>query len=268
MTVHSLFDFVLHVMGLGVTFSAIAGVMFAAAALRRRRNETDWDSFGFGRVFRVIPLERKNLRIVLTVLALGFAWLMFLSINNYLSLYHQERGRIFASQKLPTHELASLEPENTPRQKAIRAYEKALFFDPRNYVAALWLGTMYWEMTGGNWEFATLETEQALQWHERAIRANPYFGDAHMNRANLYLLMGRIEEAQADCQRLLEIAPLNPVYRFTCAKVCLAIPDYACAREHLEKALETSTQFDHDILGAVQFYLELIEGLPRTDDYE
>lgn len=257
-TVHGIFDFVWHVMGLGVTITTIVALIYASSAFRRKRSETDFECFGFDQAQEHAALSPAVQRYALVALGVGFLLFLFVSYNNHLSLSYCEKGFTVA------HKEASESEEMTEhRNEAIAFYEKSLHFDPRNFTTALWLGTVYWEKTDGNYDLnATMQEyiRQALHWHDEAIRINPYFLDAYLNRANLFLNTGQPELARKDCEKLITLSPFNPVYRLLYGKVCLTLVDWKCAREQLTKARVMGE--GSVVVYEAQRYLDLIEKPP------
>lgn len=251
MCVHSGVDFILHVMGLGVTFTVIAATIFGATALRRKHSETDLEEFAFHRVHRALVLTPTVLRVVTCVLAAACVGMMWLGANTLRSQLHASKGYNLAHRAEPLID------------EAIAEYQQAIRYDARNYTAALWLGGAYWAKTLGNWDYFPEEVDQSLRWHDHAVKVNPYFGDAYLNRANIHMMINQTEKALADCQTLVKLSPENPVYRFTMGQVYLALSDFDSAREQLSLAMSLSEKSGHPVGHQAFPLLEKIYDAPR-----
>ena len=252
-TVHSAFDFVLHVMGIGVTFAAIAALLFAAAALRRKRNETDWEAFAFDQTSRLIPLGSRKQWIVLACLTITFLMFFPLGLRNHLSLRSLEEGDKQIAKRIDP------DPE-----EAIRYYESAIRLDPGNYAAAYTLASAYYQKSGGDWETQRQWFDKAVYWYEQAVRSNRYLDYALHDLAQRHLEMNQLDRARNDYEQLCRIRPLDPSYHATHAQICMMLADYDCARRQLELAMKCAdpTAPDNDS----KRYLELLQKVPRSED--
>ena len=88
--------------------------------------------------------------------------------------------------------------------KAISNYSKAIHFDPGNPRSYEGRGSAYSKI--GHHDKAIEDFDKAL-----ALKPAPLeLGEIYINRAGEFVLLGKIEEAVADCSKAIEIFPDNP----------------------------------------------------------
>jgi O-antigen ligase len=252
LTVHALFDFVLHLMGIGVTFVTIAALMYAAASLRPKRSETDLALFGFDRGYKILPLSPRQHQIALSLLAIAFLGFMFLSVNNLVSLL-----------KFEDAERQAYSVKEPDTDKAIEYAESSLRFDPRNYKAASLLADLYSEKSGVDLLHLRVYSAKALRMYVATTEANPYFSEGLIKLANIYIESDEVEKARKLCQKLVAVSPLSSASHLLYGRVCLIVADYPCAKQQLEIASQLGDPKEDPSAEEAIRYLGLIKNLPN-----
>jgi tetratricopeptide (TPR) repeat protein len=79
---------------------------------------------------------------------------------------------------------------------------------------------------------------EALDGCAAALRADPSYGDAHLNRATVLSDLGRYEEALADYEACLAVDPGRPEALFHSATAYLALGDYERGWERYETRMD------------------------------
>lgn len=253
--VHSLFDFVLHVMGVGVALTVAVALMFCAAALRRKRSETELDAFGFEETCRMIVLSPRQQQGLLVAIGIIFLGLFPLALNNLLAMRWSEQAEALAY---------AAEWDDPEAAEAL--YQRAIRADSRNYRTAVALGNFYFGRGGNDPEANKEIFDKAMHWYGHAIRSHPYYAPALQLRAQIYTRLYEVEKAHADCERLLQVSPHNPAVRVVRGEVCLMEADYECARENFELARQLADVYNQQTAKIAEEYLELIKDAPRPED--
>lgn len=88
------------------------------------------------------------------------------------------------------------------------AVEKALALDPNLAEAHYARGLILWTHA------KRFPHEQAIQSYKRAIALDPMLEEAHHQLGVVYFHIGLLDEARAECEKALEINPLNSLVRF------------------------------------------------------
>jgi tetratricopeptide (TPR) repeat protein len=83
---------------------------------------------------------------------------------------------------------------------AAGAYQQALSVNPREPVALLNLGNVYFRQ--GN-------AQQAIALYRQAIAANPGLAPAHFNLGRAYAMSGQLAQARSEIERGLAFEPEN-----------------------------------------------------------
>lgn len=85
---------------------------------------------------------------------------------------------------------------------AIKAYNKVLELQPKNYSAALYIGDSY---------FAAQDFNNAGQWYERAIQIDPDRETAYRYYADMLTKQGRMQDARARSIQAVVAEPYNAI---------------------------------------------------------
>lgn len=256
--VHALFDFVLHVMGIGVTITTVIGMMYAGAALRRKRSEVELEAFGFEEVVRSQPLSLWMQRILLGILGVAFLVFFPVSIRNYLAIRYEQQAEAV---------LLNLSEWDDP-ESVLPLYQKAVRADSGSYRAAFALAGYYGGHVGDDPKTNREAYDQAQHWYAAAIRDNPYFVPGYEARMQLYVTAQELKKARADCEKLISLNPFHPQYRFTLGEMCLVEADYDCARKQFELAQKLAVEMSSPLAEPAKNYLELLKDVPRPEDVE
>lgn len=90
-----------------------------------------------------------------------------------------------------------------PEERVMFYYEKALRLCPEHLMSLVNLGTIYF----GRRQFVV-----ALEYYDRAIQTNPYYGLAHFNYASTLDELGRREEALTSYQQAIYLGHTDAYY--------------------------------------------------------
>jgi tetratricopeptide (TPR) repeat protein len=254
-TIHSLFDFVMHVMGIGVTLTVVAALAYSAAALRRKRSETELDRFGFDQAHRSTSLSPRQLNALLASLAVAFLLAFPVALRNYLSIRFE----------LEAEALAYAAEWNDP-DAALELYHRAVATDARSYHAAYALASFYFAHGGADPEIDASRFELTLRWYREAIRLNPYFLYAREALARIYAQRHQADEARAQFEAMVGISPFHPNYWILYGEACLIGADYEAAREKFRHSLPLIPENEPEMRRQAETYLTLLEGVPRPSD--
>lgn len=255
-TVHALFDFVLHVMGVTVTLVVAVAMMYAGAALRRKRSETEMDAFGFEQAFEYRPLSSKMQWVTLGILGIGFVFFFQLSLRNFLAMRYEQQA-----------ESVMVKADEWADPDAARAvYEKAARIDSGSYRAAYSLANYYYAHGGDDPEGNRAAFDQVLHWYSKAIQLNPYLDSLYLARVPLWLAIGDTGKARSDCEQLTTHWPHNPQYRMMHGELCFMEADYECAREQFELAKQLAEKSSSQTSERAKNYLEILKDVPRPED--
>jgi 4-amino-4-deoxy-L-arabinose transferase-like glycosyltransferase len=94
------------------------------------------------------------------------------------------------------YNLAVIYDQKGETQEAAVHYREALSLNPKDFLSCLNLGII--EARQNRWQ-------EALQWYEKAASLEPSFEGAPINMANIYIVLGKIPEAEAALDRALAI---------------------------------------------------------------
>lgn len=101
--------------------------------------------------------------------------------------------------------------------------------------------------------------DEAIICYEKALEAEPDFADALFNLAKVNLLLGDLEQANQNLERLLKIHPSYPLAYYLKAHLCIAAGDRECARKSLKQFLKHSRGTDAKLAEAARKLLEDLE---------
>ena len=80
--------------------------------------------------------------------------------------------------------------------------------------------------------------EEALTYHDRAIREDPNNYQAYVNKGIVYRLMGNYDQAATSYAKALELAPEYAELHASMGALAIYRDDYPTAINHLERAVE------------------------------
>jgi len=149
-------------------------------------------------------------------------------------------------------------------RKATEALEAALKTDPRNSVAALWLGRAYGRRAETSSPFtAPGQASKARQYFEKAVQLDPGNVEAHSDLFEYYLeapgfLGGGMDKAEALVSRIAALDASEG--HWAQAKLAEKRKQYAKAEEHLRQAIQISPR-------RVGLCIELARFLSRQGRY-
>jgi TolB-like protein/DNA-binding winged helix-turn-helix (wHTH) protein/Tfp pilus assembly protein PilF len=146
-------------------------------------------------------------------------------------------------------------------EAARQMFRRALELDPR-YAPALagvahccaWL-YLYWGA-------AEDEVDTAEETSRRAIALAPDLADAHMGRALVLAIKGRVREADAALEAAVRLSPRVYKIHYTCARFRWARGDVAATLHHLERA----EQLNADYYGIPALLAKVHDRLGRPQD--
>ena len=110
---------------------------------------------------------------------------------------------------------------------AERAFERTLELDPKNFSAAFNLGVVYSRRQ---------QTLPAIQAFERAIKILPNYAEAHEALGELYLYLNRPQDAAHELQKAVEIAPRMAKAHAALAQAYSAMGFHEKAQEEMDRA--------------------------------
>jgi O-antigen ligase len=218
--VHSIFDFNMHILANSLTLSCIAAVALNCKVHPRH----DIHLSGKRRWTQQFTVRLRGLQKWLAVgcLTALLVWLTVLAARNYAShLYYRAAER---------HSRA------LNRAQAERFYARAWKLDSQNFHLAHDLGNFYANRALWNAARRAEFSQQAFQWFDHALRANPWHADTLIARAKLHDLLGQREEAHDILQRALVIDPNNANYLSQLGQHYLRWGDREKAAEAVKKA--------------------------------
>jgi len=97
---------------------------------------------------------------------------------------------------------------------------------------------------------------EALDFYQRALRADPDFGPTLVNAGGVLNAMGRHQEALPHFERAMVVKPGDPGIRFSLGVTYLSLEQHDEAREQLQQALtevgDTSDNLNHQIEAALE----------------
>jgi len=144
-------------------------------------------------------------------------------------------------------------PPTTAMRDAQAHIERALELDPDLEEAQVSLG--HYLMEG------PLDWKAAERAYLRAIQINPGYPDSYIYLGQLYMALGRYEEARVVMERAFSLDPLNPVAFTDLGKIDLVEGRHEEALAHFRKALETYPE--HPITRG-----QLVYALLATDQWD
>lgn len=96
--------------------------------------------------------------------------------------------------------------QNNKNDEALKAFQKALAFDPQNSTAQTYIGKL--NLAKGN-------TFEAIKMFKTMVQAQPGSVDAHMNLANSYLQDKQYAESEKEFKAAARLDPTNPLPEYT-----------------------------------------------------
>lgn len=96
--------------------------------------------------------------------------------------------------------------QDNKNDEALKAFQKALAFDPQNNTAQTYIGKL--NLAKGN-------TFEAIKMFKTMVQAQPSSVDAHMNLANAYLQDKQYAESEKELKTASRLDPTNPLPDYT-----------------------------------------------------
>lgn len=221
--VHSLFDFNLHIPSNAVLFMALMGCTVAIDIKPDRPQ-------------RVIlpPLVRRTLALGL-ILACATA-----------GFFMGRTALAYQYWTLGDYARSSLQDD-----EAIAYYKKAIGLranNPYPYagIADIYLNQSFWRNIGSHKDERIPLARQALAWYEKALATNPYYGNALMQMARAYDIIGDKEQVINTCRRVIQIDPINPAIYSYLGNFYLRQNETELGKAALQKAVDYNYGYNYD----------------------
>jgi len=112
--------------------------------------------------------------------------------------YYQSTLELDPRNSIAAYYLGVSRLETGDLEAALRAFERTLELDPKNFSAAFNLGVVYSRRR---------EAQPAIQAFEQAIKILPDYAEAHEALGELYLYLNRPQDAARELERAVTIAP-------------------------------------------------------------
>lgn len=96
--------------------------------------------------------------------------------------------------------------QDNKNDEALKAFKKALAFDPQNSTAQSYIGKL--NLAKGN-------TFEAIKMFKTMVQAQPSSVDAHMNLANAYIQDKQYSESEKELKAAARLDPTNPLPEYT-----------------------------------------------------
>ena len=138
--------------------------------------------------------------------------------------------------------------------EAVDALKSAADASPDNLALKVDVADLLMNIANSSDQVNERYANEALMWYDRILRQNPKMPEVHGSKAYIYLLLGKINDAQGEAITELSIKPDSPVTLATLGYTYLAQKNYESAKLMFRKALD----FDKTCSAAV-------DGLKKTE---
>ncbi len=139
--------------------------------------------------------------------------------------------------------------------EALDALKSAADASPENLSLKIDVADLLMNFANSNDELNERYANEAIMWYDRILRQNPESPVIHGSKAYIYLLLGKINEAQGEAIVELSIKPDSPITLSTLGYTYFAQEDYEAAKLMFKKALD----FDPNCATA-------IDGLEKAEE--
>jgi arylsulfatase A-like enzyme/Tfp pilus assembly protein PilF len=141
--------------------------------------------------------------------------------------YYQSALELDPKNSVAAYYLGVSRLETGDLEAAERAFERTLELDPKNFSAAFNLGVVYSRRR---------QAQPAIQAFEQAIKILPNYAEAHEALGELYLYLNRPQDAARELERAVEIAPHMAKAHSALAQAYSALGLHDKAQQEMERA--------------------------------
>ncbi|RLD10085.1 MAG: hypothetical protein DRI44_06970 [Chlamydiae bacterium] len=142
---------------------------------------------------------------------------------------------------------------------AADALKSAADASPDNVSLKIDVADLLMNLANASDEFNERYANEALMWYDRVLRQKPKTPGIHGSKAYIYLLLGKINQAQGEAITELAVKPDSPVTLATLGYTYLAQENYKSAKLMFKKALD----FDPKCSAAIEGLKKAVSKLEK-----